>query len=80
MQPIAIVGLDLAKSVFQVHAADSDGKVLMRRRIRKSEVLMFFAALPPCLLGMEACASAHQLGTPAHRPRPQKCGLCRPLM
>ena len=53
------VGVDLAKNVFQVHAIDADGKVLVRRQLRRAEVLKFFAALPPCLVGMEACASAH---------------------
>jgi transposase len=51
--------LDLAKNVFQVHAIDRDGKVLVRRPLRRAEVLKFFSALAPCLVGMEACASAH---------------------
>jgi transposase len=56
------VCVDLAKNVFQVHAIDADGKVLIRRQLRRAEVLKFFAALPPCLVGMEACASAHHWG------------------
>ncbi len=56
------VGVDLAKNVFQVHAIDADGKVLVRRQLRRAEVLKFFAALPSCLVGMEACASAHHWG------------------
>lgn len=58
MQPTTI-GLDLAKHVFQVHAVAADGKVLVRRKLRRSEVWEFFAKQPPCLVGIEACASAH---------------------
>ena len=58
MQPTTI-GLDLAKQVFQVHAVSADGKVLVRRKLRRSEVRDFFTKQPPCLVGMEACASAH---------------------
>lgn len=58
MEAIITVGLDLAKSVFQVHGIDARGSVL-RRRLRRAEVLKFFAELPPCLIGMEACGSAH---------------------
>jgi len=53
------VGLDLAKNVFQVHAIGADGAVLIRRKLRRTEVIRFFAELPRCLVGMEACASAH---------------------
>jgi hypothetical protein len=53
-------GLDIAKSVFQVHGVDADGAVVIRRRVRGAKVLEFFAELPPCLVGMEACATAHQ--------------------
>jgi transposase len=56
MQPI-IIGLDLAKHVFQVHGIAADGQVVLRRQVRRSELLKFFRALPPCLVGMEACAS-----------------------
>lgn len=58
-QEIAVVGLDIAKSVFQVHAVAVDGRVLVRRQIRRAEVLKFFSGVPRCLVGMEACASAH---------------------
>uniref|UniRef100_UPI003F6E8A73 IS110 family transposase n=1 Tax=Blastomonas fulva TaxID=1550728 RepID=UPI003F6E8A73 len=58
-QKIVTVGLDLAKNVFQVHAIAADGAVLIRRKLRKTEVIRFFTELPPCLVGMEACASAH---------------------
>ena len=58
MQPI-ILGLDLAKSVFQVHAVDDHGKVVFTKRLRRDGVLSFFATLPACVVGVEACASAH---------------------
>jgi transposase len=56
---VATIGLDLAKNVFQVHGVDADGHVVLRRKLRRSEVLPFFEALPACLVGMEACATAH---------------------
>ena len=59
MGEIATIGLDLAKNVFQVHGIDASGKVLMRRKLRRIEVLEFFASVGPCLVGMEACATAH---------------------
>ncbi|AMU94213.1 hypothetical protein AOA14_06285 [Sphingopyxis terrae subsp. terrae NBRC 15098] len=58
-QEVATVGLDLAKNVFQVHAIGSDGAVLVRRKLRRAEVIGFFTDLPGCVVGMEACASAH---------------------
>src|ERR1700728_3510038 len=59
MEQITTIGLDLAKNVFQVHGVDDAGKVLVRKQLRRAEVLRFFAELPPCLVGMEACATAH---------------------
>ena len=56
---ITTVGIDLAKSVFQVHGVDKDGKTVIQKRMRRSKVLEFFVQLPPCLIGMEACSSAH---------------------
>ncbi|APR55315.1 IS110 family transposase [Sphingomonas koreensis] len=58
-QEVVTAGLDLAKNVFQVHAIGADGAVLIRRKLRRTEVIRFFAELPRCLVGMEACASAH---------------------
>ena len=55
----ATIGLDLAKHVFQVHGVDADEKVIVRKRLRRSELRPFFQALPPCLVGMEACGTAH---------------------
>lgn len=59
---IALVGLDIAKSVFQVHAADRDGGVVLRRRLRRDEVEPFFRTLPACRVGLEACPGAHHWG------------------
>jgi transposase len=56
---ITTIGLDIAKNVFQVHGIDAGENVVVRKQLRRSQVLKFFAALPPCLVGMEACASAH---------------------
>jgi len=59
MQTITTVGLDIAKSVFQVHVVDAQGKVIVRRQLKRRYVLAFFQKLPPCLIGIEACASSH---------------------
>ncbi len=62
MSEITTVGLDLAKNVFQLHGADAVGKAVLRRKLRRGQVLEFFAKLPPCLVAMEACAGAHFWG------------------
>jgi transposase len=59
MKEVITVGLDIAKHVFQAHGIALDGKVLFRRRLRRGEVVAFFAELPSCLIGIEACATAH---------------------
>src|SRR6202040_1910380 len=56
---ITTIGIDLAKTVFQVHAVDADGATVVRKRLRRSEVLSFVSVLEPCLIGMEACATSH---------------------
>ena len=56
---VTTMGLDIAKHWFQVHGVDASGQVVVRRKLRRSEVLVFFQSLPPCLIGMEACATAH---------------------
>ena len=61
MQSITTVGLDIAKSVFQVHGVDAAGQVVIRRQLKRRYVLAFFQKLPPCLIGIEACASSHHL-------------------
>jgi transposase len=59
MEDVVVVGVDLAKSVFQVHGIDAQGVVVLRRKLSRSKLLSFFAALPRCLIGMETCASAN---------------------
>ena len=76
------IGLDIAKNVFQVHGIDAAEKVVVRKQLRRSQMLTFFKALPPCLIGMEACATAHYWArelTPrrsarrSHRRRSRSC-------
>ncbi len=73
MNQITTIGLDLAKKVFQIHAVDASGAVVLRRALRRGKVLEFFAKLPPCLIGIEACATAHywarELGKLGHEVR-----------
>jgi transposase len=59
MQTVTTIGLDIAKAVFQVHGVDAAGKVLIRRQLKRRYVLAFFEKLPPCLVGIEACATSH---------------------
>ncbi len=59
MQTITTIGLDIAKSVFQVHGVDAQGQVVLRRQLKRRYVLAFFQRLAPCLVGIEACASSH---------------------
>ena len=56
---ITTIGLDIAKNVFQVHGIDAAEKVIVRKQLRRGQMLAFFKALPPCLVGMEACATSH---------------------
>ena len=59
---ITTIGVDLAKHVFQLHGIGPDGRVVLRQKLRRSQMMMFFAKLPPCLIGMEACATAPDAG------------------
>ena len=61
MQVVTTVGLDIAKSVFQVHGVDAASQAVIRRQLKRRYVLAFFEKLPPCLVGIEACASLHAL-------------------
>ena len=58
MDEVITIGVDLAKSVFQLHGVDAEGRPVPRRQLRRSQMLEFFQRQPPCLIGMEACASA----------------------
>jgi transposase len=59
MGEVSTIGLDIAKSVFQVHGVDGTGAAVMRKRIGRCKLLEFFGGLSPCLVGIEACPSAH---------------------
>ena len=59
MQTVTTIGLDIAKSVFQVHGVDATGQVVIRRQLKRRFVQAFFQKLPPCLVGIEACGSSH---------------------
>ena len=59
MEQVTTIGLDIAKSVFQVHGIGADGSVVIRRQLRRAQVLPFFERQAPCLVGIEACATAH---------------------
>ena len=56
---ITTIGLDLAKSIFQVHGVDANGRAVIRKSLRRAQMLPFFARLPSCLVGMEACGTSH---------------------
>ena len=83
MQTITTIGLDIAKSVFQVHGVDAGGQVIVRRQLKRRYVLTFFQKLSPCLVGIEACA----LGSPLVSRAPSAgshgavdaAGLCEAL-
>jgi transposase len=59
MDQPTIIGVDLAKTVFQVHGVSADGTAMLRRQLRRGQVLAFFSRLEPCPIGMEACSGAH---------------------
>ena len=73
MQKVTTIGLDIAKSVFQVHGVDAAGNVIIRRQLKRRYVVAFFEKLPPCLVGIEACATSHhwsrELQALGHRVR-----------
>jgi transposase len=59
MKQVTTIGLDLAKRVFQVHGVDESGTVVLRRQLKRRQVVPFFAKLPACVVGMEACSTSH---------------------
>ena len=63
MGEVSTIGVDIAKSVFQVHGVDGVGAVVIRKRISRAKMQEYFADLPPCLVGIEAYPSAHHFGT-----------------
>ena len=81
LSTVTRVGLDLAKRVFQVHAVDAKGEIVVARRLTRGQLIPFFAELPPCVVAMEACSSAHHWGRAlielGHEVR---LNCCRPRM
>ena len=73
MSEITTIGLDLAKHVFQIHGIDAQGTTVLRKRLRRGQVLAFFSRIPRCVVGLEACATAHywarKLGALGHEVR-----------
>ncbi len=59
MADVQVIGLDIAKSVFQLHGVDASGAVVLQKRLTRARLLPFFERLPPCLVGIEACATSH---------------------
>jgi transposase len=84
MQVVTTIGLDIAKSVFQVHGIDAEGKVTIRRQLKRRYVLAFFQKLQPCLVGIEACATSHhwsrQLKALGHTVRLMPPGYVKPYV
>ena len=83
MTPIRI-GLDIAKNVFQVHDVDDKDTVVIRKRLRRPDILRFFASLPPCLIGIEACSASHhwarELIRLGHEVRPMPARYVKPYV
>ena len=84
MQAITTIGLDIAKSVFQIHGVDTDGQVAIRRQLKRRQVMAFFQKMPPCLVGIEACASSHywsrELQALGHSVRLMPAAYVRPYV
>jgi transposase len=73
MSEVNIIGIDLAKRVFQVHGAHSDGSVVFRKKLSRGQVLAFFAQQPRCVVAIEACATAHGWGDANSRSLATQC-------
>ena len=59
MENISVIGIDLAKNIFQLHGIDTNGKVILKKKLRRDRLVPFFSNLKPCLIGIEACSGAH---------------------
>ena len=83
MVETTIIGLDIAKQIFQVHGVSADGEITVRRRLRRSEVLGFFGGLARCIVGLEACGGSHfwarEIAAFGHDVRLIPTGLCEAL-
>jgi transposase len=83
---VSTIGVDLAKNVFHVHGVDSSGKVVISRQLRRKQVIDVFSKIPPCLVGMEACGTAHhwarevsKLGHTVRLMPPSYVMRCKPI-
>ena len=83
MQTVTTIGFDIAKSVFQVHGVDAAGQMVVRRQLKRRQVIAFFQQLPPCLVGIEACASSHywsrELQALGQQRAANAAGLCEAI-
>ena len=85
LNSVTTVGLDLARHVFQIHAVDVDGRIVITSALRRKGVFSFFGSLPPCVIGLEACSSAHHWAPELVRTRSRPAdtaqlrqGICSP--
>jgi transposase len=77
MSDVRIIGLDIAKSVFQLHGVDDAGATVLQKRLTRARLLPFFEKLPPCLVGIEACATSH-FWAASSRGSVTRSSSCRP--
>ena len=84
MSAVCVIGLDIAKSVFQLHGLDGDGATVLQKRLRRARLLPFFETLPPCLIGIEACATSHfwarELGKLGHEVKLMPAQYVKPYV
>src|SRR5258706_7394103 len=76
MEKITTAGIDLAKRVFALHGVDGAGRVGLRKTVRREQLMQTVAALPPCLIGMEACSGAHEWARPVQKIGENRWGVC----
>jgi len=79
MGEVSTIGVAIAKSVFQIHGVDAADTVVIRKRVGRAKFLEFFTELPPCLVGMEACATAHQWARAQEVRAPTRASCRRPM-
>ncbi len=84
MNEVTTIGLDLAKNVFQVHGVDASGETVIRRQLRRRQMISFFKKAPPCLIGVEACPTSHhwarELGALGHMVRIMPANYVKPYV
>jgi transposase len=84
MDKISVVGLDLAENVFQLHAANAEGRVMQSKQLKRSQVLEWFSRIEPCTIGMEACGGMHcwarKLSEQGHAVKPMAARFIKPYL